>query len=91
MSDYIDASFDTLFDQASDAAATYLSRAKREIDKVFGDGYASDNPQLVAAFITAAASDMNSATSAKVSGAALQEIARSLSEIAAAISDRSSI
>jgi hypothetical protein len=89
MSNYITATFDTLLGQASDSAASYLYRAKSEIDKVFGDGYAAENPQLVAAFINAAASDMNAATNAKVSGAVLQEIARSLSDIAEAISNHS--
>jgi hypothetical protein len=89
MADYITASFETLLGQASDTAAIYLYRAKSEIDKVFGDGYAIENPQLVAAFINAAASDMNATTNAKVSGAVLQEIAKSLSDIADAISNHS--
>lgn len=86
-SDYISASFDTLYQQASMTAAGYLVKAKREIDEAFGDGYAAKNPALVAAFIQTCAADMGAATNAKVLGAALQEIARGLDEIAGALRD----
>jgi hypothetical protein len=82
MSDYITASFDKLHQQSTMAAADNLNSAKREIDKTFGDGYAAKNPVLVSAFIAAAAADMSAATNAKVTGAALQRIAQSLSAIA---------
>ena len=85
MSDYIKASFDTLLEQASDAARTYLSNAKRAINEEFGEGFAENNPQLVGEFIRAAASDLNAATNAKVIGAALQEISASLESMAKAI------
>lgn len=85
MSDYVEASFDTLMQQASMTAASYMSKAKSEIDEAFGDGYAAKNPALVAAFMQACASDMGAATNAKVMGAALQEIARSLDEVASAL------
>lgn len=85
MNDYITASFDTLVDQAPSTAAVYLRAAKREIDSVFGEGYATKNPALVAAFIQAAASDMNTATSSKVLGAALLQVSSTLSEIASAL------
>ena len=85
MRDYITASFDTLLSQASDSAATHLGRAQQEIDAVFGKGYAAKNPQLVAAFMQTASSDMAASTHAKVYGAALQEISQSLSAISDAI------
>ena len=88
MSDFITASFDTLLGQASDTASVYLGRAHREIDKEFGEGYAAKNPQLVAAFMQVASADMSAATHAKVYGAVLQDITRSLSAIADSI-DRS--
>ena len=88
MNDFITASFDTLFGQASETATTYLNHASREIDKLFGGGYAEKNPQLVAAFMQVAATDMAATTHAKVYGTALQEISSCLSAIAVAITDR---
>jgi hypothetical protein len=85
LSDYITASFDNLLTQASDTAATYLHRAAKEIDELFGAGYAAKNPLLVAAFMQTAAADMSASTHAKVYGAALQDISSSLSAIADAI------
>jgi hypothetical protein len=85
MSSQITASFDTLLGQASDTAATYLRHAVHEIDELFGNGYAAKNPQLIAAFMHAAASDMMASTHGKVYGSALQDISESLSAIADAI------
>jgi hypothetical protein len=51
-----------------------LEVVRREIDRVFGDGHASANPQLVAAVLAAASSDW-----------AAQLIARGLQDIAAAL------
>ena len=87
MSDYITASFDTLLQQSTMTAATYLIKAKREIDEVFGEGYAAKNPAIVSAFIAAASADMNTATTAKVMGAALQRIAESLDAVASGLQD----
>ncbi len=85
MNDYITASFDTLLSQASDTATAHLSRAQREIDEVFGEGYAAKNSNLVAAFMQVASADMTAATHAKVYGAALQEISRSVAAVAESI------
>jgi hypothetical protein len=87
-SDYVTASFDTLLNQASMTASDYLAKAKLEIDKAFGEGYAAKNPALVAAFMQTCAADMGAATNAKVLGTALQEIARSLDGIADAVRDK---
>lgn len=81
-SNYITASFDTLLDQSAQAPAFYLRSAQYEIDKVFGEGYASKNPALVAAYIKAASADMSAATLGKILGASLQEISQSLNSIA---------
>jgi hypothetical protein len=51
-----------------------LEVVQREIDRVFGDGHAAANPQLVAAVLAAATSDF-----------AAQLIARSLQDIADAL------
>lgn len=83
--DYVTASFDTLMRQAPDTVALYLRKAKEEIDSVFGEGYAANNPELVAAFLNAASADMGAATLAKVFGSALQEISSAIGETATAI------
>jgi len=85
MSDYITAGFDTLLNQSTMTAATYMIKAKREIDEIFGVGYAAANPIVISAFVAAASADMNSATTAKVLGAALQRIAESLDTVATAL------
>lgn len=85
MSDYVTASFIELHEQAPMSAAHYLYSAKRNIDEVFGEGYAAKNPALVAAFILACSNEMTEGANAKVMGAALQEIARSIDEVAAAL------
>ncbi len=57
----ITASADTLMSQAPETIGVYLRQADNWINRVFGEGYAKRNPQLVAAFISAAASDFNTA------------------------------
>ncbi|EEN5588740.1 hypothetical protein JYL57_001923 [Salmonella enterica subsp. enterica serovar Typhimurium] len=39
-------------------AAIWMQRAVREIDRIHGDGYAKKKPELVAAFIQVAASNL---------------------------------
>ena len=46
---------------ASMAAADYFGRARREIDEEFGEGYAKEHPELVAAFMQVAAMDFATA------------------------------
>jgi hypothetical protein len=81
----ITASYDTLVGQAPDTAGQYLRAAIRQIDAELGEGYAAKNPQLIAAFIKAAAMDFTSSCSiiaaqevSESITSALQEIARSL-------------
>lgn len=75
----ITASFETLMDQGGSTASFYMRRAVREIDDLFGEGYAKANPSLVAAFMQAAAADCGASVTAKVIGSALEEIALALS------------
>ena len=51
MSDEISSSYDDLFKQSMNSADEYLFCAKKAIDKTFGDGYAKDHPDLVAAYM----------------------------------------
>lgn len=82
MSDFITASFGELLSQATDTAAQYMCHAKRNIDELFGEGYAAANPTLVAAFMQTAAADFGAASNGKVIGSALLELASSIDEVA---------
>jgi hypothetical protein len=82
MSDSIEASFDTLMRQASMTATDYMTAACRAIDGQFGQGYAKANPALVASFMQVAASDFNTACTAKVFGASIKSIGWSLDNLA---------
>jgi hypothetical protein len=86
-SDYITASFDTLFSQSKDTAEEYLRKAISSIDERLGDGYAKDHPELIAAFMKTASADFTASSHAKVNGAALQRIAESLDTLARAVED----
>ena len=50
-----------LMEQAQATAATYFHRAVRDIDEVFGDGYAKANPRLIESFMGACAADFDTA------------------------------
>lgn len=88
MTDRIYASFETLHDQASGTAATYLAQAQRHIDESFGKGFAEANPSLIAAFMQVAAVDFATAVNGKVLGSALDGIAGALDEIAKSLRER---
>jgi hypothetical protein len=60
------ASLDTLFEQASSTAATYLANAQHSINRRFGDGYAEEHPELVAKFIEVAGRDFNESVRLKI-------------------------
>ncbi len=75
---YPTASFDTLVEQAPLTADHYMSAAVRRIDARFGEGYASEHPDLVAAFMRVCAADFHSAILAKATGAGLDRIAAAL-------------
>lgn len=71
----ITANYQTLLEQASGTADTYLREAMHSIDRALGDGYAAKHPELIAAMIRTACSDFN--TSALI--VAIQEAASDLS------------
>ncbi len=66
---------DTLMKQAMMTAHDYMNHARFDIDEMFGDGFARNNPSLVAAYMQTAAIDF-----AATFG--LQGIAESLNGIA---------
>lgn len=71
----ISASFDTLLKQAPMTAHSFMVNARNDIDEMFGDGYAAAHPELMAAYMNAAAVDLHGATLGKVLPAALESIA----------------
>ena len=83
----ITASVETLLKLASMTATDYMHHARQEIDRLFGEGYAENNPVLVAAFMQTAAADFGAASMAKIVGEALEEISGSLRDIAHAVED----
>lgn len=80
MVDEITADSSTLLRQASMTADVYLRRADQYIDRLFGNGFARANPELVAAFMQAAAIDLGSAIVARA-------IQNGFSELAGAVAD----
>ena len=84
-SPYITADYDTLSDHALNSATKCLCRARSEIDKEFGTGYAEQQPGLVAAYVSAAIAEMNAVTHAKVYGAAIRDLAESLFAVATSL------
>ena len=64
----IEADFQTLEDNAPNTVDRYMIKGVRYIDDLFGKGYASKNPQLVAAFIQACNHDFIAAAFLKEVG-----------------------
>ena len=60
------ATWDTLLKQASDTAQAYMIRAKYDINEQFGEGYAKDHPELVAAYMKVAAMDFQTMAKVKI-------------------------
>lgn len=46
-----------LMEQAGDTASSWMYKAVREIDELFGKGYAKSHPELIAGFMRAAGAD----------------------------------
>ena len=75
----IEATADTLLRQASMTAAEYFDKAILHIDTTFGEGYAKEHPELIAAYMKVSASDMNFMTLSKSLSEGLEALAESLS------------
>ncbi|MDE2370275.1 MAG: hypothetical protein KGN16_14990 [Burkholderiales bacterium] len=75
-------SADKVMEEALMTASSYMKRAALEIDKFFGEGYAEDHPELVAAFMQAAAADMQTMWTAATIEDGLYEVADNLRRIA---------
>lgn len=53
----INASWSKIMEDGASAAKYYMSCAVTDIDKMFGEGYAAQHPELVGAYIKAAATE----------------------------------
>jgi|GEM_PF-1675719 len=71
----IDASPETLAEQAPKITAGYMHAAQSRIDELFGNDYARRHPSLVGSFIAACAADVAAVTIAQQVRAGLREIA----------------
>ena len=69
--------------QAPMTAQMYLMEAIECIDKAFGQGYAKDNPDLVAAFIRVSGQDFTAAILAQTIAEAAEELARAVNDASA--------
>ena len=74
-----------LMKESPETVALYLNKAIDKIDSAFGEGYASDHPELVASFIEASAQDFNTAAQLKVLEDQIGRLIYSLDSIADAI------
>lgn len=71
-----------IMEDGSDAAVSYLVQAVKAIDEKFGDGYAKQHPELVGAFMKAAATDSQGIQIAKAIQELAEELSKANSEIA---------
>ena len=61
----IQADNDTLLKQAIMTASEYFAKAVRDIDEMFGEGYAKEHPELIGAYMHTAAIDLATAVIAR--------------------------
>ena len=85
MTEHVTADWHTLLKQAPMTAHDYMHSAISDIDKMFGEGFAKKNPDLVAAYMQVCAKDFATASFCKVFGTVLD---RRLGDIASALSAR---
>jgi hypothetical protein len=71
----INASNDTLLRQAPMTADEYLRAGVRTIDKQFGDGYAREHPELVAAYMKTCAIDFGTSVLVVAIQEAVEQVA----------------
>jgi hypothetical protein len=76
----------TLMRQAPMTAQGYLMEAVECIDNEFGQGYAKNHPDLVAAFMHVSGQDFTMAILAKAIGEAAEELARAVNDASANLS-----
>jgi hypothetical protein len=81
----------TLLRQAKLTAEEYFNAAVNSIDHSFGDGYAEKHPELIAAFMQVAASDMNYCTLAKAQSECVEYLADKIESAIDSLADKISV
>ena len=72
----------TLMRQSITTTATYLVGAEKEIDAVFGDGYAKRHPKMAIAFMTACLADFATAMSAAITQDSVDSLTSAIRDLA---------
>jgi hypothetical protein len=62
----ITATYEQLIDDAVYSVSLYMARAAEAVDTQFGQGYAFNHPELVAAMVRAMAQEFSTSTACKV-------------------------
>jgi len=78
----INATYETLLDQATATADTYFIRAIAAIDKRLGEGYAKAHPELISAFMVTAGKDFTTAATIVAVQEFSSELCHALSDLA---------
>lgn len=73
LNNHITATPDLLVEDSVDHASVFLREAVKKIDTVFGKGYAKKNPNLVAAFMQCAVTELTAAVRAQQHRLAIEE------------------
>ena len=81
----IEPSFNALLRQAHMTANDYFLHAVAKIDREFGDGYACDHPELVAACMRVAADDFNQSSRLKVTEYVAGEVIDAIDRLMVAV------
>lgn len=87
----ISASLDALFQQAPMTAATYMKTAVREIDELFGEGFAKKHPELIGQFMMTSAIDLMTGTLGKIAQEELGNVSAALTDVASNLLDLTGI
>lgn len=62
MTEEVTAAWSKIMEDGAASARYHMRTAKDEIDALFGDGYAAEHPELIAAFMATAVADANQAS-----------------------------
>jgi hypothetical protein len=79
--DRITANAECLMEQGAITAYTWMRQAVKDIDRMFGDGYAKEHPELISGYIKAASIDQLSSVIASVMQDTSEELSVVLREI----------
>lgn len=81
MDPIITADSQTLYEQAIGTTNDYMRHAVETIDELFGKGYATEHPELVAAYMQTAASDLAASIHGKIAERVMQRLADAVASL----------